>query len=1100
MDKDKEVEKRIEECRKNGGVSLSLGWLGLTSIPEIVFKLLDLEELLLIGNKLDEIPEEILKLSKLRKLYLSNNNLTVFPEVLGKMKQLKFLDLGGNKITSIPDIICDLKELEHFELNRSELVTIPEVIFDLTWLKRLYLDENNISFFPEKISQLVDLEELRLCDNKITYIPDEIGQLTNLKIINLYKNKLTSIPSALFNLENLEEIDFSANKICSLSNQISQLKKLKELYLYNNHIDFIPSEIGNLNVLEHLELSENSLEYLPITLSKLTSLTDLGLEYNKLICIPDFIGNIKSLKYLNLSSNRLRTISPSIGNLINLEKLHLSYNYYISSIPPAIGNLKSLVELELAENQVKSIPKEIGKLRKLEILDLRWNKIKSIPEELGNLVSWRTFDFSKNLIEVIPESLLNSAMVTKYSRQLCNALNLDNNPLKYPPLHIIKDGNRAMKDFFAQAREQGTVLNNEARVILVGQPAAGKTTLAKKLFKINLEIPDKNQESTLGIEVSKDRIFNSNDRDIIGHIWDFGGQDIQYFLHQFFLTPNSLYILVADYRAENARYDYWFQLLDMLSDGSSVIVVENKMNVTCRSNFPLARYLENYPELKPVHIEIDLKDSDDYWRALVRTISDKLLELPLLEQEVPAIWPKVRERIELLKERNYISLDEFYTICKEEGLSNREYQESLKEHLKTLGVVLYFENTIGLDDFLFINPNWIVRALYSIFKNVEGSGFSSVVERKTLYKHWQALGYSQSECGKLLLLLLKDNFDLCYELPQKGFYLFPLLLSPVRPQIEWDLKGNFNFRYQYPFMPEGIISRLIVRLHNYIEKDGESNQLVWREGVILSYSDSRARVRQLLRPQDGLKTVDISISGGTMDNRKDFLTIIRSELNIIHTKSFKNIRYSELLPCQCRVCNKADDPYYFDFEDIKRYIMNNVDKIECRKGVVGVSIRELCGAVFRDEDNPLNEQKESTKSGYNPVFNYNIRSQYNINEGERNMEVNNPQNCQIIETVSNSEVNFKKVVKNSEGVPKEDMQELINRTIEAMQKLEKEEVEKIKVLYKNVEVLEESKPELAEANKDALNEFAGQALPFLQSLTATAVWEILKACFTTPLF
>lgn len=60
------------------------------------------------------------------------------------------------------------------------------------------------------------------------------------------------------------------------------------------------------------------------------------------------------------------------------------------------------------------------------------------------------------------------------------------------------------------------------------------------------------------------------------NIWDFGGQEIYHATHQFFLTGRSAYVLVCDDRKEDTDFSYWMHVVEMLSDASPLLIVQNE--------------------------------------------------------------------------------------------------------------------------------------------------------------------------------------------------------------------------------------------------------------------------------------------------------------------------------------------------------------------------------------------------------------------------------------------------------------------------------------------------------------------------------------------
>jgi len=78
-------------------------------IPQQIYKLKYLEELVLREQNIKIIPESITSLKSLKHLDLSQNNINTIPDFFKKLTTLEMLDLGENNIRKIPDFLKLLK-------------------------------------------------------------------------------------------------------------------------------------------------------------------------------------------------------------------------------------------------------------------------------------------------------------------------------------------------------------------------------------------------------------------------------------------------------------------------------------------------------------------------------------------------------------------------------------------------------------------------------------------------------------------------------------------------------------------------------------------------------------------------------------------------------------------------------------------------------------------------------------------------------------------------------------------------------------------------------------------------------------------------------
>ena len=111
---------------------------------------------------------------------------------------------------------------------------------------------------------------------------------------------------------------------------------------------------------------------------------------------------------------------------------------------------------------------------------------------------------------------------------------------------------------------------NSNGVLLVGEGGSGKTQLLRRLRGEGFELQS---ESTHGIEVRELLLEHPSKPDVemVLNCWDFGGQQIYHAIHQFFLTKNSLYILLDDTAKDHKLvtdegFRYWLEIIELLSD------------------------------------------------------------------------------------------------------------------------------------------------------------------------------------------------------------------------------------------------------------------------------------------------------------------------------------------------------------------------------------------------------------------------------------------------------------------------------------------------------------------------------------------------------
>ena len=615
----------------------------------------------------------------------------------------------------------------------------------------------------------------------------------------------------------------------------------------------------------------------------------------------------------------LQIIKESIGS--NQSTGDLSFNQ-LTALPPEITKLTNLTGLDLSGNRLTALPPEITKLTKLTELYLSGNQLAALPPEITKLTN-------------------------------LTGLYLSGNPLESPPPEIVEQGVEAIFEYLRKIPEEATE-QNEAKLILVGQGEVGKTCLANRLIYNKFT---EDEKTTEGIDILKWEITapTPEEEEIRLNVWDFGGQEIYHATHQFFLTKRSVYLLV--WNARKARdYEhiyYWLHTIEAFGEDSPIILVMSKLNER-DDDLNMKDLRGAFPQIVGLY-KVDSEDGKGV-PALKEIINRTAWDLPHMRTHWIGSWFNVRERLEE-DGRNWIENNEFRQICTSEGLDQKQ-MDILDGYLHDLGVIIHFRDRLELINMVILKPDWATGAFYRVLDTQSVKDRGGILLHSELEESWDLGTYPADIHSRLLELM--NKFELAYELPDERSHLVAELLPATEPEFEWDDTDNLRFYYRYDFLPAGVMTRFIVRVHQDLECESDGAHLCWREGAVLSREGTHALVR--VKPLERL--VEIKING---DKKRELLAIIRREFDHINS-SIKKVNITEEIPCNC----SEGCPHKFNYEEL--LIAENVgrDEVDCPKSWVRVLLSSLLDGYERKEnrmkeiDEILKESGMTTKIIFAP--------------------------------------------------------------------------------------------------------------------------------------
>jgi len=683
--------------------------------------------------------------------------------------------------------------------------------------------------------------------------------------------------------------------------------------------------------------------------------TEFNSRNEGLTSFPTYVFKNKDLKVIDLSNNNITEIPDDISQLENLEVLNLK------------------------DNAITKISKEITKLRNLTQLNLTGNRIKYLHEQINfsEFKNLKDLYLVNNDIKFLDKSVIIGSLET---------LQISGNPIENIPIEVYeRRGNiiDSIRSYFNELSE-GEGKFYEAKLILVGAGGAGKTSLLRKIKNPQCSLPKPN-ETTRGINIenftfpyaqNKSITFNAN-------IWDFGGQEIYHATHQFFLTQRSLYILVLDNRKEDDDIDYWLSVINLLSNGSPVIIAVNEMEDRKR-DINLSTLRKYYPSiLNNFHTNLS---NNRGLETLVTAIKEEIGLLEHIGKPLPEKWIEVRKALES-DDRNHINYERYIEICSELGINEETQALSISRFLHDLGIILHFQEDEVLANLIVLKTTWVTNAIYKVLEDEKVINNNGKFTEADLDKYWHSKEYPLTKRKELLRFMKK--FGLCYEIGNSKTYISPQLLPAEKPDYNWDelvdnyQKNKLCFKYKYIFMPKGIVRRLVSQLNKYIYKLN-GKDLVWKNGVVFNRNDTVVEVFENL--YGGRKDITIRLIG---KEKKEFLAIIRDSLSTIHNSYRGKLQYKELIPCCCSECVKEEEPHFFDNEVLKKALSKDVKEVQCQVSFENISITELINGVEPEYNNKVGKKiffsysrkdkeyrDELEKHLSNVKRNYNVKTWY----------------------------------------------------------------------------------------------------------------------------
>ncbi|MCL2254973.1 MAG: hypothetical protein FWC09_11080, partial [Lachnospiraceae bacterium] len=442
------------------------------------------------------------------------------------------------------------------------------------------------------------------------------------------------------------------------------------------------------------------------------------------------------------------------------------------------------------------------------------------------------------------------------------------------PDEYIKQGAAAVGRYMERLT-QGAEHMNETRIIILGEKGAGKTCLARRLVNPNADMTSVH-DSTEGVETSLWSIRTDDDeRNVKARIWDFAGHVVTHAAHRCFLSARCLYIIVYDGRSElRNRIEYWLNHVRNYGHNSPTLILVN-----IRDGNP-PRLLENdlrraYPFIQGfAYVNIDeIGNEMEDFRAKIKELVRN--NLSWNNQVIPAADFYLKEKIEALFLRDKgkaldsiprMKFDELAAECK----IVPERVEEILGSLNELGSSLWYPD-LAQYKLVVLNPDWITNGIYKAI-NWGRRNDKNRLSKSDFTQIYQEEPERYPEEKAEFIFKLMHKYELAYF--EKEDIIIPSLLGDMPDKylgFEQEFENDsllMEYRAE-SYLPENIISRLTVRLCEYVQSEGD----IWLKGAVLHDNKADAFIIE-----ESENRISIRVRGAA---KTAFLTKIRETINSI---------------------------------------------------------------------------------------------------------------------------------------------------------------------------------------------------------------------------
>jgi len=864
-----------------------------------------------------------------------------------KRTRATFLDLGNCGLTEVPAEVGELVWLESLSFassweewdgrawQRNESRNpgdSNERLTDLAPLAGLSaLQSLNVS--NTQVSDLAPLAGLSALQSLLVYGDSPVIDLTplaglsNLHTLYIGGSQVADL-APLAGLSALRELNVAATKVTDLT-PLAGLSALQTLNLYGTQVADL-ALLAGLSALQTLNVSNTQVSDLA-PLAGLSALQTLNVSNTQVSDLAPLAG-LSALQTLNASNTQVSDLAPLAG-LSALQTLYVS-NTQVSDLAPLAG-LSALQTLYVSDTQVSDLAPLAGlsALQTLYVSDTQVTDLSPLIEHIrrGRPVKWSSKSWEGDGIYV------------------------EDCPLTNPPPEIVKQGNDAILNYFRERELGGVDHLYEAKMLILGEGGAGKTSLLRRLYQPGQSLPTES-ETTRGIAIYRHEFKLSNGRIFRLNVWDFGGQQIYHATHQFFLTHRSLYVLVDDTRKDyksvsDEGFKYWLELIDVFGGHSPTLIFQNEKDGRSKA-IDFEGIKRRYGNVEKCYAgNLEKADAADDIRDGIEFFASHLSHIG---EELPARWLKVRADIEArASETPYIPVQEYFDIYRRHMDFDRTKALLLSRYLHDLGVFLHFQDDALLARTVILQNEWATTAVFRILDDETVKAQRGRFSSDDCDRLWPDSVYADMHPE---LLALMQKFELCYELrdSKPPIWLAPQLLPPAKPAAlaDWGSPKDLVLRYRYEFLPKGVISRLTVRLHRFVI----TPEMAWVTGVLFERDRTAVLVEVLANGSE----IELRARG---PEHKALLSVIAADLDALN-ESFQGLRnkVDKRIPCNCGKCRVASAPEFFDQKELLYRKEHNKLKVECRRSFEDVDVLELLDGINLDKLPPWKDESPGASS------------------------------------------------------------------------------------------------------------------------------------------